>query len=111
MTEMLPMTQTATTDASEGFTACVDLMVTLQTPKASSSSPTLERQTTLKTFLLKQRRWLTARAAAKTHLHPAFLVSMDGSFTILCWHLLDMAHISSAAGWQQQLRSDLDVGR
>jgi hypothetical protein len=48
-------------------------MATLKAPKTSSSSPTLEGETTLKTFLLKQRRWLLARAAASTNLHPAFL--------------------------------------
>jgi hypothetical protein len=60
----LPMTRTTTTDAFEGTAACVDLMVTLEAPKASPSSPTLEGQTTLKTFRLKQRRRLTARATA-----------------------------------------------
>jgi hypothetical protein len=46
----------------------------LEAPKAHPLSPTLEGETTLKTFLPKQRRWLTTMAAALTHLH-AFFVS------------------------------------
>jgi hypothetical protein len=49
-------------------------MATLEAPKAPSSSPTLEGETTLKTFLPKQRQWLATMAVALTHLH-AFFVS------------------------------------
>jgi hypothetical protein len=40
--ETLPMSRTTTTDAFEGLTTCVDLMVTLKAPKTSPSSPTLD---------------------------------------------------------------------
>jgi hypothetical protein len=36
--------------------------------------PTLEGEAALETFMPKQKKWLTAEAAAPTHLHPAFLV-------------------------------------
>jgi hypothetical protein len=58
---------------------CADLVATLEAPKAPPSSPTLEGETTLETFLPKQRRWLTAEASTLTHLRPAFLVSMSGN--------------------------------
>jgi hypothetical protein len=73
MAETLPMSRTTATDASEGLTTCVDLVITFKAPKTSPSSPTLEGETALETFLTKQRRWLPARAAASTNLHPAFL--------------------------------------
>jgi hypothetical protein len=38
----------------------------------------LEDETTLETFLSKQRRWLAARVATLTHLHLALLVSKGG---------------------------------
>jgi hypothetical protein len=37
---------------------------TLEAPKASPSSPALEGDATLETFLSKQSQWLTAGAAA-----------------------------------------------
>jgi hypothetical protein len=73
MAETLPMSRTTTTDAFEGLTTCVDLMVTLKAPKTSPPSPTLEGETTLETFLSKQRRRLPTRAAASANFHPAFL--------------------------------------
>jgi hypothetical protein len=75
-----------TTDASEGLTASVDLMIMVEAPKASPASPTLEGYITLKTFLPNQRRWLAVGAAASTHLHPAFLVfNSDSSSTDATW--------------------------
>jgi hypothetical protein len=50
-------------------------VATLKAAKAPPTSPALESETTLKTFLLKQRRWLAAGAAVPTHLDPAFLIS------------------------------------
>jgi hypothetical protein len=52
-----------------------NLVATLEAPKAPFSSPTLEGEATLKTFLLMQRRWLTTVVAALNHLHPAFFIS------------------------------------
>jgi hypothetical protein len=75
MIETLPMNRTTAVDASIGPTTCPDLVATLEAPKAPSSSPTLEGETTLKTFLLMQRRWLTAVAATPTYLHPAIFIS------------------------------------
>jgi hypothetical protein len=91
------MTRTTTTDAFEGLTACVDLMITLEAPKASPPSPTLEGHTTVETFLLKQRRWLAAGAAAPTDLHPFFFISSSSNCSQeavagLCWPLLNTAH-------------------
>jgi hypothetical protein len=54
--KMLPMTRTTAADASIGPTTCPDLVAMLEAPKAPSSSPTLEGETTLETFLLMQRR-------------------------------------------------------
>jgi hypothetical protein len=50
-------------------------VVTLVTPKASPTSPTLEGETTLETFLPMQRRWLTAGAATPTNLYPILLLT------------------------------------
>jgi hypothetical protein len=79
MEETFPVTRTTTTDASKGSTTCVVLMAMIETPETSPSSPTLEGEATLETFLSKRRRWLTARAVAPPHLHPAFLISKSGS--------------------------------
>jgi hypothetical protein len=73
--EMLPMARTTAANASKGPTTCPNLVATLEAPKAPSSSPTLEGEAPLETFLLMQIRWLTAVAAAPTHLHPAFFIS------------------------------------
>jgi hypothetical protein len=75
MAEILPMTMRMTPDVSVRPTTHADLVATLEAPKVSSSSPTLEGESTLETFLSKQRRWLAAVAAAPPHLHPTFVVS------------------------------------
>jgi hypothetical protein len=116
------MTRTSTTDASEGLTACADLVVTLEAPTASPTRPTLEGETTLGTFLLKQRRWLAAGAAASTHLYPISLASISGSsreaIIGLHWRLLIMALINDVAnqagnnafgGGQRRPRSQLFI--
>jgi hypothetical protein len=72
----LLMTRMTTSEASEGFTASVDMVGTLEALKASPMSPTLEDETTLEAFLPKQRRWLVAGAAAPTHLYAVFLIFM-----------------------------------
>jgi hypothetical protein len=54
-------------------------VATLEAPKAPSSSPTLEGETTFETFLLMQRRWLTVVAATPTHLHPAIFFTQISS--------------------------------
>jgi hypothetical protein len=100
MAESLLMARTTTTDASEGPTACADLVATLEAPKASPSSPTLEGETTLNAFLLEQRRWRAARTAATTHLHPVSLASKSSTIskeatTGLHVHLLGKVHINS----------------
>jgi hypothetical protein len=69
------MTRTTTTDASEGLKACVDVLATLEGTEPSPTSPMLEGETTLKAFLLMQRRRLAVKAAAPTHLYPAFLAT------------------------------------
>jgi hypothetical protein len=51
------------------------MVVTLEAPKTSPTSLTLESETTLEAFILKQSRWLAVRASAPTHLHPAILVA------------------------------------
>jgi hypothetical protein len=73
--EMLPITKTTATDASVGPTARPGLVATVEAPKAPSSSPTLESETMLETFLPMQRRRPTVVAAASTHLRPAFFIS------------------------------------
>jgi hypothetical protein len=72
-------------------------MIMLEAPKASPPSPTLEGDTAVETFLLKQRRWLATGAAALTHLHPFFFISRSSNCSQeavagLCWPLLNMAH-------------------
>jgi hypothetical protein len=74
-----PDARTTTMDASEGLTTCVDLVVTIEAPKTSPPSPTLKGETTLEPFHPKQRRWLAARVAAPTHLHPVFVISKNFS--------------------------------
>jgi hypothetical protein len=64
-----------TPNASEKLAACVDLVVTLKAPKASPTNSTLEGETMLEAFFHKQKRWLEARVAGSTHMHPIFLVS------------------------------------
>jgi hypothetical protein len=56
-----------------------DLVAMVEAPKASSSSPTLESETTLKTVLPMQRRRPTVVAATSTHLNPAFFISWSSS--------------------------------
>jgi hypothetical protein len=93
---MLPMTRTTTPDASEGCSASVDLVITLEAPKISPTSPTLEGDTTLEAFVLKRSRWLVAEATAPTHLHPAILVTKsvnsNEAAAGLQWRLHIMAH-------------------
>jgi hypothetical protein len=53
-------------------------VVTLEAPKASPPSPTLEGEATLEALLPKLRRWLTAgtaRTAVSAHLHPVIIVT------------------------------------
>jgi hypothetical protein len=81
--------------------ACAELVATLEAPKASPSSPTLKGETTLSTFLLKQRRWHAARTTATTHLHPVFLDSKRSTIskeatTGLHMRLLGKVHINVA---------------
>jgi hypothetical protein len=73
------MTRLRTSDAYEGLTESAGPVATLEASEASPLSPMLESETMLEAFLLKQRRWLAAGAAASTHLHPAFLVPKSGS--------------------------------
>jgi hypothetical protein len=84
-------------------------MIMLEAPKASPPSPTLEGDTSVETFLLKQRRWLAAGAAAPTHLHPFFFISRSSNcsqeaVTWLCWPLLNMAHNIHVVVTQEQSR-------
>jgi hypothetical protein len=79
-------------------------VVTLEAPKASPTSPTLEGEATLEAFLLRRRRWLAAGAATSTHLNPVILVSKSVSrssirkfVTGLGWCLFIMAHICGVA--------------
>jgi hypothetical protein len=100
------MTRTIATDASGGPTASADLVDTFEALKASPSCPTLEGKTTLKTILPKHRRWLAARAAAPTHVHPVSLLSKSiscnrESVVGLHCRLLNIALISGASGSQQ----------
>jgi hypothetical protein len=77
-------------------------VATLEAPEASPSSPTLEGEATLKTFLAKQRQWLMTRVVTPTHLHQIFLNTKSRScrreaVTELFQRLPTMAHISDIA--------------
>jgi hypothetical protein len=78
------------------------LVATLEAPEASPSSPTLEGEAALKTFLAKQRQWLMTRAGTPTHLHPTFVNTKSRNcrrevIAELFQRLPTMAHISGIA--------------
>jgi hypothetical protein len=68
-------------------------MIMLEAPKASPPSPTLEGDTMVETFLLKQRRWLATGAAALTHLHPFFFISRSSN---TCTHSSSSPGVATA---------------
>jgi hypothetical protein len=102
-TEILLVTRTTTSDASERAMTSANLVVTLETLETSPSSPTLEGETTLETFRSKQRRWLLVGVAAPTHLHPDFVISNNSCCSACQLHhiALDLA-INSNAGHGSQ---------
>jgi hypothetical protein len=99
------VTRTTVVNVSKGPTTCADLVVTLEASQTSSSSPTLEGETTLETFLVKQIRWLTAGVAAPTHLHPTIIISnnacsatLEGEATLETFpRLLEGSAVAGAA--------------
>jgi hypothetical protein len=84
-------------------------VVTLEAPKASPTSPTLEGETTLEAFIPKQRgRRLTARTATPTHLNPVSLVSKSinssrDAAAGLRSRLIKIAHISVATSQAENI--------